>query len=102
MRKLSSGQLKAASEITGNITVAWFSAGAISPVFVRPQDIFGFLSSFLLSMIMAGVFSAFSLSLTKGMNLPELTLMVSSFSSLLLGLTVSETASSLGLRHREY
>ncbi|MFZ5366588.1 MAG: hypothetical protein ACOZBZ_04940 [Patescibacteria group bacterium] len=65
MRRFSSGQLKAASEITGNIAVAWFSAGAISPLFAHPQNILDFLASFVVSLAMAGAFSIVSLSLVK-------------------------------------
>lgn len=69
MKKLSSGQLKAASEITGNIGVAWFSVGTISPLFTHPEKLWYFLFNFLISLIMAFVFSVISLYLVKGVRL---------------------------------
>lgn len=69
MRRLSSGQLKAASEITGNIAVAWFSAGVISPLFIRPREIVEFLIFLLIGLTMASLFASGSLYLAKGVKL---------------------------------
>ena len=63
MRKLSSGQLKAASEITGNIAVAWFSAGVISPLFIRPGKLLEFFLFLLIGLAMAALFVGSSLLL---------------------------------------
>lgn len=66
MRKLTKEQSNRLSEVSGNITVAWFSAGVISPLFVRPRTAIDFLVGFVLSLLMAGAFLAGSLSLAKG------------------------------------
>lgn len=65
MKKLSVGQYERASEILGNITVAWFSAGAISPLFVKPAQWLEFIPLFILSLTMAGLFFIWSLSLAR-------------------------------------
>lgn len=65
MGKFSAGQFERTSEISGNIAVAWFSAGVISPVIVRPQNISEFLLSFGVSLFMAGWFLKLSLDLAK-------------------------------------
>lgn len=65
MQKLSKGQLARASEVFGNISVAWFSAGAISPVLARPNSVIDFLLTFALSMIWGGIFFAIALELAK-------------------------------------
>lgn len=63
--KLSQKQVDRASEIVGNIAVAWFSAGAISPIFVRPKSVFEFLISFGVSLVMTGFFFTISLYLIR-------------------------------------
>lgn len=65
MRKLSKGQLVRASEIFGNLAVAWFSAGAISPVITKPSSLTDFLLTFVLSLIWGGIFFALALELAE-------------------------------------
>lgn len=65
MKRLSAAQMDRTSEILGNISVTWFSAGVISPVFVKPKDVIEFISLFLLSLIMSGLFFVWSLSIAK-------------------------------------
>lgn len=61
MKSFSNGQLRAASEITGNICVAWFAAGIIAPLLSS-----GFiLINFLISLIMLTMFFIASLLLVK-------------------------------------
>jgi len=66
MKKFSVGQLDRASEIAGNIAVAWFSAGAISPILALPRNVRDFTFTFGMSMAMAVLFIVFSLALAKG------------------------------------
>jgi hypothetical protein len=55
MKSLKSSQLKALSEFLNTIAAAWFSAGVISPFFIKPES--------LLRAILLG-FSAFVLALS--------------------------------------
>jgi len=68
MRKPSVGQLKRTSEVLGNIAVAWFSAGVISPLFARPKNIIQFIFTFGISLVMAGIFFVLALELVKGVK----------------------------------
>ena len=52
------------SEILGNLSVAWFSAGAISPFFSHPGAV-DFLINFAVSFIMAAAFFIISLRFAK-------------------------------------
>jgi len=65
VKKLSIGQSKAASEILGNIAVAWFTVGVISPIFIRPRSFFDFISNLMLGLIMTIFFSATCLNFVK-------------------------------------
>ena len=66
--KLSDEQLNRASEILGNIAVAWFSAGVISPLFVRTQNI-DLYFAFAISIILSILFFVISLDLIKEVKL---------------------------------
>ena len=68
MVKLSIGQLKQASEILGNLAVAWFSAGIISPLLVRPKTLSELVSVVVLGLGMSVLFTLVSLSLVKGVK----------------------------------
>ncbi|OGC15986.1 hypothetical protein A3J90_05925 [candidate division WOR-1 bacterium RIFOXYC2_FULL_37_10] len=61
MKKFSNKQLDRISEIAGNIAVAWFSAGVISPLFIHSQSLLNFIFTFGMSIIMA--ISSFTVSL---------------------------------------
>lgn len=63
MKKLSAKQFGRASEISGNISVAWFSAGAISPFLSRPNTLTELIITFSISLLMAGFFFGISLKL---------------------------------------
>lgn len=65
MKGLSKGQIERASEIFGNVSVAWFSAGAISPLFSDPQNLIDTLLRFMVAISFAGFFFIFSLKLAK-------------------------------------
>ena len=66
--KLSDEQLNRASEILGNIAVAWFSAGVISPLFVQAQNIDLYIA-FVISIILSILFFVISLDLIKEVKL---------------------------------
>ncbi len=66
--KLSLSQLDRISEIFGNISVVWFSAGIISPIFSPPQIVFDFAYRFLVSLVMSGFFFFWSIRLMKGVK----------------------------------
>lgn len=55
MKKLSKGQLKAASEIFGNISVAWFTAGVISPLFIFQDNLLKHLLTFIAGIPIGGL-----------------------------------------------
>lgn len=65
MNQLSVGQRKVAAEIIGNIAVAWFTAGIISPFFIKPKILFEFFRSLVIVLIMSIFFAYGSLSLVK-------------------------------------
>lgn len=60
--KLSVGQLKSASSVFGNVAVAWFSAGVISPLVFHPQNILSIVNGLAMAFLMAGVFFGISLA----------------------------------------
>jgi hypothetical protein len=68
MSKLSVGQLGRASEIAGNVAVAWFSAGAISPLLARPSSLGEFVFTFFVAIFMAGVFFIVSLKFVENIK----------------------------------
>lgn len=68
MVRLSVGQLERASEILGNISVAWFSTGIISPLLTKPKNLLDVISTFVVSLLMALVFSVISLVIAKGVK----------------------------------
>ncbi|PIQ72672.1 hypothetical protein COY13_03985 [Candidatus Roizmanbacteria bacterium CG_4_10_14_0_2_um_filter_36_35] len=65
MHKLSSTQLNRVSEITGNISVAWFSGGIITPLIARSVSLIEFLFYFIVSLFMSGAFFVVSLEIIK-------------------------------------
>ncbi len=50
--KLSNKQRERLSEILGNIAVAWFTAGIVSPFFIHPESLVDFLQSLGISLVM--------------------------------------------------
>jgi len=65
MVKLRAGQFNRASEILGNVSVAWFSIGIISPVLTNFDSIIQTLGYILLSLIMSLLFVFLSMILVK-------------------------------------
>lgn len=58
---LSNKQRDRLSEILGNIAVAWFTAGVVSPLFIHPNSVIDFLQSLGISLIMTIAFLVGSL-----------------------------------------
>lgn len=61
----SQGQLNRASEILGNLSVAWFTVGVISPLFIRPKEIIDLLTNLVVGLTMAGIFAFWSIYLAR-------------------------------------
>lgn len=68
MKKLKPIQLKGLSEFANKIAAAWFTAGIISPFFIRPESFFEVLRFILVGLLMAGATLGWSLSLLKGVK----------------------------------
>jgi len=56
------------SEILGNISVAWFAAGVIAPMFTSRGSGIDVLASLLIGIVMTGIFGSASVVLMKGLN----------------------------------
>jgi hypothetical protein len=72
MNELNTEQLRRASEILGNMAVAWFTVGVITPMLVGPENAVVFVRPFMLSLLMTGLFSTLSLFSLKGMKHEQL------------------------------
>lgn len=66
MTPLNLHQRQALSQIIGNISAAWFSAGIISPIFIKIESLSKLLFSVITTIIMAIAFAAGSVILVKG------------------------------------
>jgi hypothetical protein len=65
MKSFSKGQLKTAAEIFGNISVTWFAAGIVAPLFSR-----SFIwINFLVSLVAATIFFIIALLLVKNIQI---------------------------------
>lgn len=51
-------------EFLTNTAVAWFTAGAITPIFSKPNSLLGFLP-YLFAILIAGLFMAYANYLEK-------------------------------------
>lgn len=69
MRKLKPGQLKALSEFLNTIAAAWFTAGVISPLFIKPENLTKALVLAATAILMTGFFLTWSLTLVKTVKL---------------------------------
>jgi len=63
--ELSVEQIKRASEIFGNIAVAWFTAGVVSPIFLGVKSFLRLLLLSFSGIAIAGFFALISLMLVK-------------------------------------
>ena len=58
-------QLNRISEIFGNITVAWFTAGVIAPFFTKLDSDIDLIANVLISLILSGLFAYLSIEFVK-------------------------------------
>ncbi len=65
MQKLTVKQKDRVSEILGNIAVAWFTAGVITPLMVRSTNPIDVAINLLVSLSMFGAFFYFSVKLAE-------------------------------------
>jgi len=63
--KLNRDQKRIFAEIIGNLAVAWFVVGIISPSFGKEIDVKTFVYSFLFGLIMFFGFSFFAIYILK-------------------------------------
>lgn len=63
--KLNKDQKKQLAEIFGNMSVAWFSLGVISPIFIKPKTLSEFFTNLGLGLIFSFVFIIISLQFLK-------------------------------------
>lgn len=68
LESLNRTQLKVVSGILGNIAVAWFSAGAISPMLIDPKATPIYLALLAVAMIMTTVFGYGALYFVREFN----------------------------------
>ncbi|MBI5122663.1 hypothetical protein HZA75_02270 [Candidatus Roizmanbacteria bacterium] len=62
---LNKPQLERTSEILGNVSVTWFSAGVITPLFIRPKNIIEFFTLLSVGLLMASLFYFGSIHLIR-------------------------------------
>ena len=63
--KFSKRELELSANILGNISVAWFTAGVISPLLLKKVTGYNVLFSILSGIVLSGLFAAYALSLIK-------------------------------------
>jgi len=63
--KLNKDQKKLTAEILGNVSVAWFASGVISPFFLRNLGAFDILRSFFLGLFLFLLFFFIAIYLLK-------------------------------------
>jgi hypothetical protein len=68
MEKLSIAQSKSLSNILGNIAVAWFTVGVITPLFTTFIRKSSFISNVLISLILTTCFIYASLEVVKNIK----------------------------------
>jgi hypothetical protein len=69
MENLKPSQLKGLSEFLNTIAAAWFSAGVISPLFIKPESLSKTLFLAGIAVIMSLFFLIWSLSLLRRVRL---------------------------------
>lgn len=62
VRNFSKKQLALSANILGNMSVAWFAGGIISPIFLKSNG-YDLIFSIMIGIIATGVFSFFALLL---------------------------------------
>ena len=66
--RFSKDQYKAVSEIFGNISSAWFTAGVISPLFVKPETGLKLAVFLVGGVLLSVVFASLSAGILKGVG----------------------------------
>ncbi len=69
MKELTEPQLKALSDFANTVAAAWFSAGVISPFFIKPPSAMEALVFPSVGLVMTWLTLSFSLSLIKEIKL---------------------------------
>lgn len=69
MQRLKPAQLKALSDFANTVAAAWFTAGVISPFFVKPESPIKLFTFPLVGLTMAWVTLKWSLSLVEEIEL---------------------------------
>jgi hypothetical protein len=69
MENLKPAQLKGLSEFLNTIAATWFSAGVISPLFIKPENLFKTVLLAGIAIIMSLFFLIWSLALLKKVKL---------------------------------
>ena len=69
MDGLNFEQLKRTSEILGNMAVAWFTVGVVSPLFAGPKEPVEIVSPLVVGFSMTVFFANLSLRVIKGVRL---------------------------------
>lgn len=62
---VSSGQYRLMAEMMGNVAVAWFVAGVISPLYLGFKDLVVFTALLLSGLAGSSVFAVLALMLTR-------------------------------------
>ena len=68
METLNSAQLKALSDFANTVAAAWFTAGVISPFFVKPESLIQLFAFPIIGILMTWVTLSWSISLLKEKN----------------------------------
>ncbi len=66
--KLSTGQEKAGSEISGNISVAWFTASVIAPFFLPQISLEEISLKIIIGLVLSVVFAIISLVMVRNIK----------------------------------
>ena len=66
--KLKSPQKKGLSEFLNSVSVAWFAAGVISPLFLQSFPMERFVFSSIFAMTFTAIFLGISMQLLRGLK----------------------------------
>lgn len=69
MKNLTHSQLKILSEFASTIAAAWFTAGIISPFFIKPQSLVELITFPTIGLLMTWVTLSWALTLIKDIKL---------------------------------
>lgn len=69
MKNLTPSQLKTLSEFLNTVAAAWFTAGVISPIFVKPEDLSTTINLAFTSLVLTSSFLGLSLLLVRKLKI---------------------------------